>query len=76
MTIEDRKETIISKLELIKSKENELLREGQKILHCEPAKINSFIFNELISKYRDLQVQKEFCNYCLMFDYVSYDHEE
>ncbi len=62
---------ILTSLRSLDEKSKELLSEGRKLIgqtEYSPSSILSF--NEIFKKYRQVEMQKEFCNYCLMFNEV------
>ena len=67
----DRRQSIMDKISILNEKETELIHEAQKLLHGPRTSDKMICLNTLYDDYRRLLTQKEFCEYCLMFDYIE-----
>ena len=74
MTIENRQQTIRSKISLLIEQEKELIKEARDLLKSDEKEKNNSMFNTIYLKYREIQMKKEFCEYCLMYDFVVDGH--
>ena len=69
----DRTQNILDKISLIQEREKEIIHEAQKLIH-DPRTTESLIcLNSVYDNYKKLMTQKEFCQYCLMYDTVESD---
>jgi len=69
----DRTEAINKKIKLIMDKEYEMIHEAKRLLQGPRTKDKLICLNSLYDDYKRLMTQKEFCEYCLMFDVIEED---
>lgn len=69
--MDDRTQNILKKMDIIHDKECEMINEAKRLLQQPRTPDSMICINSLYAEYKKLQTQKEFCEYCLMFDYIE-----